>query len=293
MPTVAKLIEAVCEQFEAGGLTFGHGTDNPWDEAVALVVSVTGCADDRSSLQTQVSAEHVSRCLDLAALRVTDRQPLAYLLGTCHYMGLQFNVRPGVVVPRSPIGYLLQDGLSAWLPDRVGRVLDLCTGSGCLGILAAHIFPDAHVTLVDIDPAAIQLAEENIAQYELAQRVDIVRADVTGPLALPESFDLVLCNPPYVDAADMQSLPAEFAAEPVHGLAAGEQGLDVIEAVLAQLGTLLSSDGLFIGEVGASARHLIRRHPVLPLIWPDLPLGGEGVFVLEATALTSHTAPRS
>jgi len=208
-------------------------------------------------------------------------------------MGLQFTVRPGVVVPRSPIGYLLQGGLDPWLPRSVGRVLDLCCGSGCLGILAAHTFADAQVTMVEVDATAVQVARENVEQHELGHRVRILAGDVMSPTVQPERFDLILCNPPYVDASDMQSLPEEYLAEPERGLAAGEQGLDVMDAILAQLPDLLASDGLFVGEIGASARHLINRYPHLPFIWPDLPLGGEGVFLLEAAALTSHTAPRS
>jgi len=291
--TVATLIETVCEQFQAHRLTFGHGTDNAWDEAVALVLTITGCADDQTSLQTVVSSDHAERCIDLAVQRIESRQPLAYLLGTCQYMGLAFNVRPGVVVPRSPIGYLLQSGLEPWLPPRISRVLDLCSGSGCLGILAAHTFSQAQVTLVEVDANALQVAQENVAQHALADRVRIVAADVMSPTVQPERFDLILCNPPYVDAADMQSLPQEYLAEPQRGLAAGEWGLDVMDAILAQLPDLLTSNGLFVGEIGASAHHLLGRYPHLPFIWPDLPLGGEGVFLLEAAALTSHTAPRS
>jgi ribosomal protein L3 glutamine methyltransferase len=289
--TVEALIEAVCRRFDRAGLSYGHGTDNAWDEAVALVLAVTGAADDESSLGLAVSADQRDACLQLAEQRVETRQPLAYLLGRCRYMGYDFKIRPGVIVPRSPIGYLLFEGLQPWLPASVQSVLDLCSGSGCLGIVAAHLFPDARVTLVELDPNAAALARENIALHGLGDRVELVEADVTHGLELRQRFDLILANPPYVDAADMRTLPAEFAAEPVAALAAGEDGLNIMAPILEQLAGWLSEGGLFIGEIGGSARALVARYPSLPFIWLDLPHGGEGVFALEAVGLSSHTAP--
>ncbi len=291
--TVATLIEAVCHQFEARELSYGHGTDNAWDEAVALVLNVTGAADDQSALSQLIPEDQVARCLELAQQRITTRQPLAYLLGRCRYMGYDFAIQPGVVVPRSPIGYLLTEGVSAWLPKRVTHVLDLCSGSGCLGIVAAHEFPEATVTLVELSDVALQVAEENIRQHGLSDRVAVVQADVTQDLEFPFRFDLITSNPPYVDAADMRALPAEYRAEPALGLAAGEQGLNIIAPIIAQLPQWLSPEGVFIGEVGASAAALLQAFPRLPFIWPELPLGGEGVFLLEASALPFHTAPAS
>lgn len=290
--TVATLIETVCERFSAADLSYGHGTDNAWDEAVYLVLQVTGLDDDQSSLAIPISEEAAERCLTLAQARISARQPLAYLLGRCRYMGFEFAIRPGVVVPRSPIGPLLEGGLSAWLPDTVGSVLDLCSGSGCLGIVAGHLFPDAEITLVELDPLALDLAAENVAAHGLQQRTHLVRGDVTEGLQLPRRYDLIISNPPYVDARDMATLPPEYAAEPAAGLAAGDDGLQIIDAILARLPEWLASGGLFVGEVGASAPALLAKYPRLPMIWPDLPAGGEGVFILEAQALASHTAAR-
>ena len=291
MQTVASLIESVSAQFEQAGLSYGHGTDNAWDEAVALVLSVTGAADEESSLSLAVPDRHVERILQAALERVQTRQPLAYILGSCRYMGFDFKVEPGVVVPRSPIGYLLFEGLEAWLPDKVEHILDLCSGSGCLGIVAAHLFEHAQVTLVELDAHAAALARQNIELHGLGDRVKVVEADVTGSLAALGRFDLIVANPPYVDALDMGALPAEYQAEPQRGLAAGDDGLSVMSPILEQLQDLLNEDGLFVGEVGASARALSARYPTVPFIWLDLPHGGEGVFALEAASLSSHTAP--
>ncbi len=292
--TVASLIERVSAQFQSAGLTYGHGTDNPWDEAVALVLHVTGARDDAQDLGMKVRVPQVEQVLSLAGKRIADRIPLPYLLGRCTYMGLDFRVRPGVIVPRSPIGYLLSQPLP-WMPQEVNRVLDLCCGSGCLGIVAATIFPQARVTLVDNNEDALTLAEENVSLHQLHTRLDLVHADVTSGWPFntelnQQPYDLILANPPYVDAADMHSLPAEYRAEPATALAAGADGLDVLSAILNDLGHLMHSNSLFIGEVGASAPALLRRFPSLPFIWPDLEQGGEGVFLLEGERLSSHTA---
>ncbi len=287
--TVSSLIETVFEQFEAHDLSYGHGTDNAWDEAVALVLGVAGEADDRSVLERTVSPEHIQRCLQLCHQRVESRLPLAYLTGRCSYMGIDFAIAPGVIVPRSPIGYLLADHLLAWLPDPVTQILDLCSGSGCLGIIAAQLFPQAQVTLVELDDHAIAIARENIHRLGLDNRVTLRKGDVTKTLSFPQRFDLVLSNPPYVDAADMNQLPPEYLAEPHAGLAAGQDGLSIICPIINQLTNWLTPQGLFIGEVGASAPALMARYPRLPLFWPELPLGGEGVFLLEASGLTFHT----
>ncbi len=287
--TVGATIESVCAQFE-GAVHFGHGTDNAWDEAVALVLSVAQMPDVTASLQKTLGEDHLERIHQLAKRRVIDRVPLAYLLGECAYMGLTFEVQPGVVVPRSPIGYLLSDGLQPWLPSSVKYVLDLCSGSGCLGIVAAHQFPLAKVEMVELDPLAAQLARRNIQKHGLQGRIAVHVGDVTVAREYADRFDLILCNPPYVDAVDMRTLPDEFKAEPSFGLAAGIDGLDVIAGVLHQLPEWLAPNGLFVGEVGASSPALMRTYPVLPFIWPELPLGGEGVFLLEGQAISSHTA---
>ncbi len=296
--TVGSLIESVHEQFAAAPLSYGHGTDNAWDEAVMLVLQVSGAEDQREALQQPVADAAVQDIFDLARRRVTERCPLAYLLGQCRYMGYDFHIRPGVVVPRSPIGYLLGQGLGPWLPAQVRSILDLCSGSGCLGIVAAHRFAGADVTLVELDPLAVDVARRNISRHGLDTRVRVLQADVTGDWPwhaglAGQVFDLVLCNPPYVDAADMAVLPPEYRAEPRHGLGAGADGLEVLRSLLQQAPGYLQRAGLFVGEAGNSTPALLQAFPRLPFIWPELEAGGEGVFVLEGGALSSHTAGSS
>ena len=316
--TVANLIDTVFEQFDQAELAYGHGTDNAWDEAVYLVLSVTGLADDAESLQHPLADKLVGEILEMANRRVRDRQPLAYILKQAQYMGYQFDLVPGVVVPRSPIGYLLGERIQPWFepasssssaPTSLSsveqtahrQILDLCSGSGCLGIMAAHIYPDAQVTLVEVDEVACGIAQRNIIRHNMQNRVTLVQGDVTQPWVLydsaesgkPIKYDLIISNPPYVDAADMASLPMEFKAEPSRGLAAGDNGLSIVNCILAQAGDYLAENGILLCEVGASSPALIRSYPKLDFIWPELDLGGEGVFLLERLTLNSHTAPSS
>ena len=290
--TVGQLIESVHEQFSAADLCYGHGTDNAWDEAVALVLHVSGVRDHQDDLALRVSKAVVTDVHDLALRRLQGRIPLPYLLGVAPYAGYTFKIRQGVIVPRSPIGHLLQHGLGPWLPQQVKHILDLCAGCGALGIVAAHSFPDSTVTLLDIEPKACELAHDNVQRHGLQGRVNIEQRDVTSNLRDLGRFDLILANPPYVDAPDMRVLPPEYLAEPTLALAGGDDGLAVIEPIMAQIGDLLTEDGVFVGEVGASAAAFARKFSTIPLLWPDLPSGGEGVFVLEAQALNSHTRLR-
>lgn len=285
MPTVDSLIDSIAGRFAEAGLVFGHGTDNPWDEAVALVLGVTGLADDRANLAIEIADAQVIEIGRLADRRIAERIPLAYLLGRCRFAGLEFLIEPGIVVPRSPIGALLEDGLAPWVQTAPRRIADLCCGSGCIGILAALVFPESEVTLVDVDPAALDLARRNVSMHGLADRVSVVESDLFDGLPAGRRFDLVLTNPPYVDAVDMASLPAEYRHEPELGLAGGAEGIDLVQRMLAALPARLAPGGLFVCEVGASAPALLRAHPRVPFIWPDLPAGGEGVFLLFAEDL--------
>lgn len=293
--SLSEVLNEVHRRFTAAPLVYGHGTDNAWDEAVALVLGVTGLPDAGPSLDTRLTEEQAARIRNLAGRRVNERRPLAYLLGKTPYCGELFHVPEGVVVPRSPIGPLLMDGLEQWVVEPA-RILDLCCGSGCLGILAAKRFPNARATLADIDPAAVSAARRNVAAHGLAGRVETLRSDLFAGLAggVParakdaggkiagRRFDLVLCNPPYVDAAGMATLQREFAREPALGLDGGSDGLAPINRVIGAVSRFLADDGVLVGEVGEGARRLEARWPGVPFFWPDLPAGGAGVFLLHA-----------
>ena len=278
--TVGELIEAVYQRFDDATLSYGHGTDNPWDEAVYLVLSVTGYADDEVSLGLCVTPDERERIKALAGRRVDERSPLAHLLGECQFMGQRFFVEPGVMVPRSPIGYLLGEPLSAWVAPGITRIVDLCAGVGCLGILAAQRYPMSSVTLVELDPQAAALAIKNVALHNLDERVEVIQGDACQWLASEtRKWDLILTNPPYVDAAHMQTLPEEYRHEPELGLAAGEDGLALVDAFLPELAARLKPNGIFLCEVGASAPAMQRKYPDLPIHWLKLSEGGEGVFL--------------
>jgi ribosomal protein L3 glutamine methyltransferase len=195
-------------------------------------------------------------------------------------MGQRFFVEPGVMVPRSPIGYLLGEPLSDWIAPGITRIVDLCAGVGCLGILAAQRYPMSRVTLVELEPQAAALARKNVALHNLDERVEVIQGDACQWLAGETGqWDLILTNPPYVNARDMQTLPEEYRHEPELGLAAGEDGLALVDAFLPELAAHLKPNGVFLCEVGASAPAMQRKHPDLPILWLELPEGGEGVFL--------------
>jgi ribosomal protein L3 glutamine methyltransferase len=279
--TVGGLIETIYQRFDNAPLSYGHGTDNAWDEAVYLVLSVTGYADDEASLQLPVIPANLQHIHSIAGRRINERAPLAHLLGECQFMGQRFFVESGVMVPRSPIGYLLGEPLQDWLPQDITRIVDLCAGVGCLGILAAQRYPMSKVTLVELDSKAAALARKNVELHNLGERVEVIQGDACDWLGSETGqWDLILTNPPYVDAADMQTLPEEYRHEPELGLAAGEDGLALVDAFLPELAARLKPNGVFLCEVGASAPAMQRKYPDLPIEWLELPEGGEGVFLL-------------
>lgn len=283
--TLEQAVQETAQAFEAGGLFFGHGTANAWDEAVALVLAITGASDDRASLKRSLTAPEAEQIRTLAARRVASREPLAYLLGEWPYLGVPFYVQPGVLIPRSPIAHWLAQHCDSWLPSAPRRVLDLCTGSGCIGIVTALAYPDAQLWLTDLDPAALALAQRNVDRHGLGRRTQLLQMDGATALAPSQSFDLVLCNPPYVNARDMASLPREYQAEPALALAAGAEGLDVMLPVLDALPGLLAPHGLFLGEVGHSAAALRRARPDLPLCWLDDDGADAGLFAVAGPGL--------
>lgn len=280
---VSDAIQECAEQLDAAGVSFGHGTDSAWDEAVALVLGVTGFPDHVASLDREMPAAQQQKMNELLERRIRERIPLAYLFGRVSFAGLEFAIEPGVVIPRSPIAELIQQRFEPWLVRPPRQIIDLCCGSGCIGIAAAVMFPDSHLTLVDIDKQAIALSERNVVRHGLSDRTTIVRSDIWQNVS-PDRFDLILSNPPYVDTSDMNSLPPEHRHEPALGLAGGEDGLQLVNDILAGLDERLSDAGLLVCEVGNSAPALLRAYPQLPFIWPDLEQGGEGVFLLMADA---------
>lgn len=289
--TVGDLLDEHAAMFELSDIVYGHGTDNAWDEAANLVLTLADLPDHESSFDVPVSDAVRDRIEALAQRRVSERIPLAYLLGTARFCGLTFEIRPGVLIPRSPIAELINNGFSPWLRKPPSRVLDLACGSGCIGIAIARQFPHATVVCSDISPDALELARRNAFKLGVADRVQVVESDLFA--GLEGRFDLIVSNPPYVDAVEMANRPAEYRHEPELALASGADGLDFTRQLLAQVTGYLTDDGSLFVEVGASDEALQAACPELPFTWLEFAFGGYGVFLLEAAQLASHTAALS
>ncbi|MBK1871688.1 50S ribosomal protein L3 N(5)-glutamine methyltransferase [Marinobacter sp. 1-3A] len=279
--TVRDYLRYASSQFAAAPVFFGHGTDNVWDEAVQLVMRSLYLPLENNTLflDARLTRDERQLVLERIRRRIDDRVPLAYLLGEAWFMGMPFHVDERVLVPRSPIGELIENGFQPWLGDKpVERILDLCTGSGCIGIGAATVFEDADVDLSDISPDALAVAESNIEFHELEGRVRTVQSDVFANIS--GRYDIIVSNPPYVDAEDMGDMPDEFHHEPVLGLAAGDDGLDIAHRIIAGAAEHLTPGGLLIVEVGNSWVALDEAYPELPFTWLEFGNGGDGVFAI-------------
>lgn len=279
--TVRDYLRYASSRFSASTVFFGHGTDNVWDEAVQLVMRTLHLPLDNNTLflDARLTREERQLILERIQRRIDDRVPLAYLLGEAWFMGMPFHVDERVLVPRSPIGELIENGFQPWLGDKpVERILDLCTGSGCIGIGAATVFEDACVDLSDISPDALAVAESNIDLHELRERVRTVQSDVFANIS--GQYDIIVSNPPYVDAEDLAGMPQEFHHEPALGLAAGNDGLDIAHRIIAGAAEHLTPGGLLVVEVGNSWVALDEAYPDLPFTWLDFSNGGDGVFAI-------------
>ncbi len=288
--TVQDFIFWAERRFDKARLYFGHGTDNARDEAVWLVIATLGVPYEELDAQAerQLSETEQQAVRALVEARVSTRKPLAYLLHEAWFAGLKFYVDERVIVPRSLIGDFILDRFQPWIePTRVQRILDLCTGSGCIAIAAARAFPQAQVDGADISAAALAVAHINVEQYGLDARVQLVQSDLYQGLA-GRRYDLILTNPPYVDAADMAVLPDEYRHEPSLALASGEQGLDAILHILAHAPEHLNPGGALIAEVGNSHVALAKRFPQVAFVWLTSASGDESVFLLSAAELGRH-----
>ena len=279
--SVRDYLRYASSQFSASPVFFGHGTDNVWDEAVQLVMRSLHLPLENNTVFLDARLTRTERELILERIRrrVNERVPLAYLLGEAWFMGMPFHVDERVLVPRSPIGELIENGFQPWLGDKtVDRILDLCTGSGCIGIGAASVFMEAEVDLSDISADALAVAESNMELHGVRDRVRTVQSDVFD--AIDGRYDVIVSNPPYVDAGDLAGMPEEYRHEPELGLAAGQDGLDIAHRIIAGAAEHLTPGGLLIVEVGNSWVALDEAYPDLPITWLDFENGGDGVFVV-------------
>ena len=286
--TIRDLIRWGASRMNEAGLHFGHGTDNAIDEAAALVLHALHLPPDLHAeyFQSHLTPAEKQAVLLLLKRRVAERNPAAYLPQRAWFMGLPFYVDERALVPRSPLAELIERHFAPWLPDSraVGGILDLGTGSGCIGLACAYAFPDARVDLADISAEALEVARRNVTEHGLEDQVEVIQSDLFSALK-GRRYDLIISNPPYVGLEELDSLPAEYQHEPRLGLAAGAEGLDVVMEILHQAADYLSRDGLLIVEVGNAQYALCAALPDVPFTWLEFEHGGQGVFLLNAAQL--------
>ena len=284
--TLRDYVRWGASRLNEAGVFFGHGTDNAVDEALHLVLHALHLAP---GLPSELMAGRLTRderraVMELFERRINERLPAAYLTHEAWFAGLSFYVDERVLVPRSPIAELIEQQFQPWLRTEVTRALDLCAGSGCIAIACAHAFPEAEVDAADVSSAALAVCGINIERHHTQGRVHAVESDLFTALR-GRRYELIVSNPPYVSEAEMKALPVEYLHEPALGLAAGRQGLDVVQRILREASDYLSDDGLLVVEVGNSEVALIERYPEVPFVWPDFARGGGGVFLLEGSTL--------
>ncbi|KAF0163206.1 MAG: putative adenine-specific DNA-methyltransferase [Rhodocyclaceae bacterium] len=281
--TVRDWLRWAVSRFNEAGLAYGHGTDNAWDEAVWLVLATLHLPRDTLEpwLDARLTTSERLTLLNNLQQRVMHRLPTAYLVQEAWLGPFRFYVDQRVIVPRSYFAELLENGFAPWIedPEAVGAALDLCTGSGCLAVLMAHAFPNARVDAIDISADALAVARRNIADYGLDDRVQAIESDLFAAVK-GKRYDLILCNPPYVTAAAMEALPAEYRHEPALALAAGADGLDVVRRILAEAREHLNPGGVIAIEVGHNQDLVTEAFPNLPVVWIDTEHAEGKVFLV-------------
>ena len=284
--TIVDLVRWGAARLDAAGVVFGHGTDNAVDEAFALVLHAAGLGPDapESLFAARLTRAERRRAVDLIVRRIRERVPAPYLIGRAWFAGLEFACDARALVPRSPIAEWIERGFEPWLePDSVERVLEIGTGGGAIAIACAMAFPNATVDAIDVSDAALDLARENCAAHDVGDRVGLFRSDVYDGVS--DRYDLIVSNPPYVDAETMAALDPEYLHEPRLGLEAGADGLDCVRRILAGASRRLRPGGVLVCEVGASRPALERAFPAVAFTWLELSRGGEGVFLLTGEQL--------
>mgnify|MGYP000526484118 FL=1 len=282
--TLTELVQASALRLEEAGVSFGHGTLNAHDEAAWLVLWRLGLPLDSEIDERAVTVGQQAQVQALIDERIATRKPAAYLTHEAWLQGVPFYVDERVIVPRSLIAEVLADGtIDAWLSDQTTRVLDLCTGNGSLAVLAAMAWPEVQVTGADISPDALAVARINVDQHGLQDRIALVQSD--GLSALPDPFDLILCNPPYVCQASMDALPAEYRAEPELALAGGLDGMDFVRQLFQDAPSRMNDNAVLVLEIGNEAAHFVAAFPELEVAWLDTSAGDDQVLLVTRDAL--------
>lgn len=286
LSTVRDLVRWGASRFAEAELHFGHGTDNALDEAYFLTLRALHLPLELPAvyLESAVTPREREAVLRLLRLRLSSRKPAAYLLGQIRFAGLDFEVDERVLIPRSPIGELIERGFEPWLQQAPARLLDLCAGSGCIGIASAMTFPEAGVDLAEIDAGALAVCRRNIERHRVGDRVRAVPSDLYDGLG-DARYELIVANPPYVPIAEWRRLQPEYRHEPRLALAAGDDGMDIVARILEGAAGRLRPGGVLVCEVGGSVVEFEARWPRLPVTWIEFERGGDGVFVIGREAL--------
>ena len=287
LKTVTDFVRWGASRFAAAGLHYGHGTDNPVDDALVLVRHALHLGHDlpREFYGARLTQAEKQAVADLLDRRIETRLPTPYLVGEAWFAGLPFYVDPRVLIPRSPFAELAEQGFQPWVrEDGVTRVLDLCTGSGCIAVACAMAFPAAEVDAVELSPAALEVARRNVERHGLGDRLQLLQGDLWEPLA-GRRYELIVSNPPYVGDQEMDELPPEHRHEPDMALRAQEDGLAIVRRILEGARDHLCEEGVLVVEVGNSAAAVMAAWPDLPFTWLDFERGGSGVFLLNAEDL--------
>jgi len=282
LKTIRDWIRYGATCFETAKLFYGHGTDNAWDEAAALVLHELSLSHELGAkiIDCRLTALEKNKILAAFEQRIVKRLPVPYITNKAFYAGFEFYVDERVLIPRSPIAELFENHFSPWIDaENVCSILDIGTGSACLPIIAAYYFPDASIDAVDIDPQALKVGQINLEKYQLQNQITLIESDLFASLG-DKTYDVIITNPPYVDAEDMAGLPMEFHHEPRHALAAGEDGLEHMRQILVQAKRHLNPGGILIGEVGNSSEALEIAYPDIDFTWLEFERGGDGVFLL-------------